>query len=78
MILNQILSDLALLCTAAAGSATPSDVIDADAAAATAPEFEGGDAEAKQVAVKEEHGKPHILLKRQSKDETTGKNNGPV
>ena len=40
------------------------------AAAAESPEFEAG--EAKEVEVKEEDEKPRILLKRQSKDETTG------
>ena len=41
------------------------------AAAAEAPEFEAG--EAKEVEVREEGEKPRILLKRQSKDETTGR-----
>ena len=42
------------------------------AAAAESPEFEAE--EAKEVEVKEEDkGKPRILLKRQSKDETTGR-----
>ena len=39
------------------------------------PDFEGHAGEAKEVSVREEGDgkKPHILLKRQSKDETTGK-----
>ena len=44
------------------------------AAAAESPEFAAS--EAKEVPVKEDGGdtaKPHILLKRQSKDETTGR-----
>ena len=42
------------------------------AAAAESPEFEAG--EAKEVEVREDdEGKPRILLKRQSKDETTGR-----
>ena len=40
------------------------------AAAAESPEFEAE--EAKEVEVKEDE-KPRILLKRQSKDETTGR-----
>ena len=42
------------------------------AAAAESPEFEAE--EAKEVEVREDdEGKPRILLKRQSKDETTGR-----
>ena len=41
------------------------------AAAAESPEFEAE--EAKEVEVREEDEKPRILLKRQSKDETTGR-----